>query len=175
VKSVALKAGEHRVYNLEVEQEHRFYVGETGVLVHNSYDETPIGEEWVAAKKAAMKDLAWEDALLDPHEAEFYGVAPSARQNHHLVTEQMVTALDEVAFEGGESLRASERLQYLSSRGGHVGYEDWHRVMDRTMVDFIKLKGESLTESTLLEFIHNYYQKPTISWRIPGVDLSWGF
>ena len=35
--SVAVRAGEHRVYNLEVEQEHQFYVGETGVLVHNSY------------------------------------------------------------------------------------------------------------------------------------------
>jgi RHS repeat-associated protein len=37
VESLALKAGEHRVYNLEVEQEHQFYVGEGGVLVHNSY------------------------------------------------------------------------------------------------------------------------------------------
>ena len=37
VESIALKAGEHRVYNLEVEQEHQFYVGESGVLVHNSY------------------------------------------------------------------------------------------------------------------------------------------
>ncbi len=37
LESTALKAGEHRVYNLEVEQEHQFYVGETGVLVHNAY------------------------------------------------------------------------------------------------------------------------------------------
>ena len=37
VESIGLKAAEHRVYNLEVEQEHQFYVGETGVLVHNAY------------------------------------------------------------------------------------------------------------------------------------------
>ena len=41
VESIGLKAGEHRVYNLEVEQEHQFYVGESGVLVHNAYDELP--------------------------------------------------------------------------------------------------------------------------------------
>jgi hypothetical protein len=28
VESIGFKAGEHRVYNLEVEQEHQFYVGE---------------------------------------------------------------------------------------------------------------------------------------------------
>jgi RHS repeat-associated protein len=37
VESIGLRAGEHRVYNLEVEQEHQFYVGESGVLVHNEY------------------------------------------------------------------------------------------------------------------------------------------
>jgi autotransporter-associated beta strand protein len=51
VESVALKAGEHRVYNLEVEQEHQFYVGEAGVLVHNAYPgmaegEVPLGTEF---------------------------------------------------------------------------------------------------------------------------------
>ena len=40
-ESIGLKAGEHRVYNLEVEQEHQFYVGESGVLVHNAYGRTP--------------------------------------------------------------------------------------------------------------------------------------
>jgi hypothetical protein len=39
VESIALKAGKHRVYNLEVEQEHQFYVGECGVLVHNAYQQ----------------------------------------------------------------------------------------------------------------------------------------
>ena len=36
-ESVCFKPGEHPVYNLEVEQEHHFYVGKSGVLVHNEY------------------------------------------------------------------------------------------------------------------------------------------
>ena len=36
VESISLKAGEYRVYNLEVEGDHNFYVGEVGVLVHNA-------------------------------------------------------------------------------------------------------------------------------------------
>jgi hypothetical protein len=39
VESIRLKPGQHRVYNLEVEQEHQFFVGEAGVLVHNAYSE----------------------------------------------------------------------------------------------------------------------------------------
>ena len=36
VQSIGMKPGLHRVYNLEVEGEHNYYVGETGVLVHNN-------------------------------------------------------------------------------------------------------------------------------------------
>ncbi len=49
-----MKAGEHRVYNLEVEQEHQFYVGESGVLVHNAYVQKKFAfmeEEEAAATK----------------------------------------------------------------------------------------------------------------------------
>lgn len=42
IESTSLKAGEYRVYNLEVEQEHQFYVGESGVLVHNAYGDGPV-------------------------------------------------------------------------------------------------------------------------------------
>jgi hypothetical protein len=45
LESVSLKAGEHRVYNLEVEQEHQFYVGESGVLVHNTYQTQAAGRQ----------------------------------------------------------------------------------------------------------------------------------
>ncbi len=38
VESIGMKPGLHRVYNLEVEREHHFYVGESGVLVHNEYE-----------------------------------------------------------------------------------------------------------------------------------------
>ncbi len=37
VESIGPKPGLHRVHNFEVEGEHHFFVGKTGVLVHNSY------------------------------------------------------------------------------------------------------------------------------------------
>ena len=37
VQSIGMKPGLHRVYSLEVEGEHHYFVGESGVLVHNSY------------------------------------------------------------------------------------------------------------------------------------------
>lgn len=37
VESVGLKPGRHAVYNLEVESEHQFFVGQCGALVHNAY------------------------------------------------------------------------------------------------------------------------------------------
>ena len=72
-------------------------------------------------------------------------------------------------------LRDNPLLQYRSSSGGHIGYEQWHIDMDNAMDQFIHRQGASLTQESLLEFIHNYYQNPGVSWRIPGVDLTWGF
>jgi len=39
VAKVAPRSGAERVYNLEVEGEHAYYVGERGLLVHNSYSQ----------------------------------------------------------------------------------------------------------------------------------------
>ncbi len=38
VESIRLKAGEHRMYNLEVKQEHEFYVGESGAIWIGLFD-----------------------------------------------------------------------------------------------------------------------------------------
>jgi hypothetical protein len=38
IESIGQKPGLHKVYNYEVEGEHHFFVGETGVLVHNTYN-----------------------------------------------------------------------------------------------------------------------------------------
>jgi hypothetical protein len=57
VESIGLKAGEHRVYNLQVEQEHQFFVGESGVLVHNAYDQADL-EAYIEQRSAGRVD--WE-------------------------------------------------------------------------------------------------------------------
>jgi hypothetical protein len=92
-------------------------------------------------------------------------------QLHHLVTNGMVTALENIGFVGARALRDREALQYFSAPGMHVGQERWHLAMDKTMQTFIAANAEVLDESMLLRFIHNYYQNPELSRRIPGVNL----
>ncbi len=43
VESIGMKPSLHRVYNLEVEGEHHYFVGESGVLVHNAYEDGVTG------------------------------------------------------------------------------------------------------------------------------------
>jgi hypothetical protein len=59
VESIRQKPGLHRVHNFEVEGEHHFFVGESGVLVHNAYqtqfafmEEDLVPNEFAAAAKA---------------------------------------------------------------------------------------------------------------------------
>ncbi len=87
VESIALKAGEHRVYNLEVEHEHQFFVGETGVLVHNVY---PPGEE--PEVRQARRDSRQVDLEeLDLHEMEFY--YGHATEGHHSFPKEILAKL----------------------------------------------------------------------------------
>lgn len=60
----------------------------------------------------------------------------------------------------------------MSSPGGHIGYQRWHIDMDNEMIKFIGRQGRDLTEKQLLRFIHDYYQRPDLINRIPGVDLG---
>tara|TARA_R110002124_G_scaffold104944_2_gene255424 strand:- start:372 stop:857 length:486 start_codon:yes stop_codon:yes gene_type:complete len=98
--------------------------------------------------------------------------AGGVRQNHHLITNKMVDALDDIGFSGGLALRNRKALQYMSSPGGHIGYERWHIDMDNDMLNFIRRQGDDLTEVSLLRYIQNYYQHPDLMNRIPGVDLG---
>jgi hypothetical protein len=91
-------------------------------------------------------------------------------QKHHLVTEKMARALDELGL-SGQFLRKQDSLQYPSTPGGHVGYEDWHRNYDQHMLGFIETTP-GLTEEALLKEIHRYYQSGEAAARIPDVDLG---
>jgi hypothetical protein len=169
------------VYNLRIEGTHTYFVrakdsNAEPVWVHNAnYDSfnTLEGDELASIDGAHHLD-DFIDEFVGNYQDEAAGQALLSEeiQNHHLITNQMVDALDRVGFQGGQALRARQDLQYLSSPGGHVGYEEWHRILDDDMVAFIYLKRGSLTESGLLEFIQNYYQDAAVAWRIPGVNLG---
>ena len=75
------------MYKLEVEQEHQFYVGETGVLVHNGY---VTGLRNRDAFKGMAVTGETEGGLNRVSAAwrEEYG--PSAMREHHLVPQEML-------------------------------------------------------------------------------------
>lgn len=109
---------------------------------------------------AYKSELALQGTLSDPI------------QNHHLITDSMVRAIDDIGFAGGRAPRNRRSLQYLSSPGGHVGWEHWHRAMEKHLTAFITRRGPKITEKRLLKEIQTYYQRSDIRWRIPDVNLG---
>ncbi|MFT4559235.1 MAG: hypothetical protein ACI92S_004625, partial [Planctomycetaceae bacterium] len=174
IASKLARPGPQPVYNLEVHAEHVYFVGEDGLLTHNSQGYS-LGvrrnarsgkiEQRLAAngRQGSRKGTRWNTASpIKKH--------PKTSQNHHLVTNQMAEALDDVGLSGA-TLRARRGLQYMSAPGGHTGYERWHINYDVDMLRFIR-NTPDLDETTLLREIHRYYQSGDVARRIPNVDLG---
>ena len=186
------------VYNFTVFGEHTYFVGDDALLVHNNggYDGNATrkykhSDEFLAKQSAFQKYVdrqiskgkkpqlirAWSKssgytAGIERHKANLLA-KKQAIQNHHLVTNKMVSALNSVGFNDAQALRKRTDLQYFSSPGGHIGYDSWHRAMDSHMVRYITRQGQSLNEEKLLRHIHEFYQQPEAMRRIPGVDLGY--
>jgi hypothetical protein len=107
-----LEPGEHRLYNLEVEQEHQFYVGEGGVLVHNSY---PTQKECAFAEEA-------ESSTSQGHtifgELDEFGRPTGVRA---VITEDMI----------GTGSPAAQRIRPPGFGGGAVGHARGHLLGDQ--------------------------------------------
>jgi len=69
--SVSPRPGEQRVYNLEVNVEHVYHVGKSGILVHNMYRGAPKGTIDIALGKRGLG--------LDPKQLENFANARNAR------------------------------------------------------------------------------------------------
>jgi hypothetical protein len=71
VKHITHRGPPEPVYNVTVHNEHTYFISHSALLVHNnnSYDD----ELATNARNAALEDMAREDALLDTHDALFYG------------------------------------------------------------------------------------------------------
>ena len=96
-------------------------------------------------------------------------------QNHHLISNPIVDALEQVGVsrETALALRRNPALQKMSAPGGHVGYETWHIAYDDHMVDYVLSKGPK--DFRIDEFfgeIENYYSTGEAARRIPGVALG---
>ncbi len=98
LESMGLKAGEHRVYNLEVEQEHHYFVGEVGVLVHNGYGVAAQARELAEAQLANPGVPETTKAAVASYEGEV-GQGVSANQFNdpyemHPIIEQRVNEVE---------------------------------------------------------------------------------
>jgi hypothetical protein len=104
IESIFLRAGEHWVYNLEVEQEHQFNVGESGVLVHNAYK-----GNWGKLTDARKSGLAvGEDGFQIHHlnQDAAYGREPTIPGNNGEVIPYREGAA--TVLEGGTATLGSE-------------------------------------------------------------------
>lgn len=161
------------VYNLEVHGEHVYFVGVNGVLVHNNYHT----DTYLRKQAAFERYQANGGTLLKGKWGKKYEALRKARrakhgevQNHHLISNPIVDALDRVGIDG-LALRNRRSLQYSSAPGQHIGYEKWHMAVDDEVVNFIG-STRNISEKSLLRFMHDLYQRPDIAKRIPNVNLG---
>ena len=97
VASVEALPGVHRVYNLEVEQEHHYYAGQAGVLVHNAYG--GVNAPKTVAEMSAAERRAHYIAKGVP-EGQF---GPSGYPKVHIVEKPTLKQAEEAARNAGGS------------------------------------------------------------------------
>jgi RHS repeat-associated protein len=93
-------------------------------------------------------------------------------QLHHLLSNPVMRALKGhpklfKAFERNDS-----RFIYRAANAAaHRGYQTWHRVIDKDMVEWIQ-RNTTATRSDFIHKLQSIYDDPEIRWRIPGVHLT---
>ena len=71
----------------------------------------------------------------------------------------------------GNYLRNNKDFIYRASNAAaHNGYQTWHRVIDRELVDWIETRLTA-GPGDFLATIREIYSRPEISARIPGVHI----
>jgi hypothetical protein len=131
-------------------------------------------EEWISAGRRYYMELA-EETVEEAAErlARLNGVVKATGQNHHILTNKVMDALNEHRTLRGVFKRNDKRFQYpAKDLDSHNGYDQWHRDIDKEVVDWVE--DEANKEATPQEFIrylHDFYQKPLHRSRIPNVNL----
>ncbi len=152
VESVGLKPGRHAVYNLEVESEHQFFVGQCGALVHNAYaGRVPYDES----------DLA--GAALDYRRAR---AGRTLRDGRRLDRGQGNVAVFEYVDDSGSTVTRA-----FLNRLGRDHAEVWGmRVLNRAGI-----ARERVTRIySELEFCADLCE-PLLRESFPGVPRTWSF
>ena len=107
VRSVTSRGGGHTVYNLEVNREHVYYVGDTGLLVHNS-------------KLSQAKNLLsrlWKDEVGS---IDFFGKLGSHAPGG-------IASGDNITVLGRYMSRVDNAADQMRSLGAHVNTYKWRK------------------------------------------------
>jgi hypothetical protein len=131
-------------------------------------------EEWVSAGRRYYSELAEETVEETAARiARITGVHAPNGQNHHLLTNKVMRALDKHRTLRGVFKRDDKRFQYLAKDAeAHKGYDEWHREIDDEVVNWIKDRNNAeATPKEFIRYLHDYYQAPRQSRRIPNVNL----
>ena len=135
------------VYNLEVEDFNSYFVGPLGVLVHN-YKGTDIVDDVVEGGGKTAKG-----------------------QLHHILSNKTMKALNEHPTLKGVFEREDAAFKYRAKdANAHKGYQQWHRDVDSTTVDWLQ-NNPNATPEQFKKFLNDMYQQPDISSKIPGVNI----
>jgi hypothetical protein len=131
-------------------------------------------EEWISAGKRYYMELA-EETVEETAEriARITGVHAPNGQNHHLLTNKVMRALDDHRTLRGVFKRDDKRFQFRAKDAeAHKGYDEWHREIDMEVVRWIKdEENNKATPQEFIRYLHDFYQKPMNRSRIPKVNL----
>lgn len=131
-------------------------------------------EEWETAGRRYYMELA-EETVGEASEriARLNGVVRATGQNHHILTNRVMSALDKHETLAGVFKRNDKRFQYPAKDiGAHNGYDQWHRDIDKEVVDWIEDEAKkSAAPKEFTHYLHDLYQQPLHRSRIPNVNL----
>jgi hypothetical protein len=131
-------------------------------------------EEWISAGRRYYMALAEETVEETAARiARITGVHAPNGQNHHLLTNKVMRALDKHRTLRGVFKRDDKRFQYLAKDAeAHKGYDEWHREIDDEVVRWISAdENKTATPTQFIRYLHDFYQKPMQNRRIPNVNL----
>jgi hypothetical protein len=88
------------------------------------------------------------------------------RQIHHAISDAVHKALEEHKFLRGKYQLRDNRFETLAVEyAAHHGYEDWHRKLDKQVVDWLQ-KNDDATEASFEAWLRSRYDKPDLKSRL---------
>jgi len=107
---------------------------------------------------------------------DVYDVAKSAGeatgQLHHILSNKTMKALNEHHTLKGVFEREDAAFKYRAKDAdAHKGYQQWHRDVDNTTVDWLQ-NNPNATPEQFKKFLNDLYQQPGVSSKIPGVNIK---